>query len=210
MPGADPADRAPGSTGGGELLCVGAVVPHKGQDALVAALAAMAELDWRCRLVGATDLDPAFADRLRAMVEAAGIADRVSLTGPLAGAELDRAFRSADLLVVPSRIETYGMTIVEALARGVPVLAVDVGGVSEALGAVGGERPGVLVPPDDPAELAAALRRWLTSTPLRESLRAAAARRRETLGSWRSTAAEVDALLVALAAGEPVPAGVST
>ncbi len=78
------------------------------------------------------------------------------------GADLDRSYAAADLMVLASRAETYGMVVSEALARGLPVVAADVGGVTEALGhGADGLRPGLLVPPDDPAALGAALRAWL-------------------------------------------------
>ncbi len=90
--------------------------------------------------------------------------------GPLTGADLARSYGAADLLVLASRAETYGMVVTEALARGLPVVAAEVGGVPEALGhGADGIRPGLLVPPDDPAALGAALRAWL------ERRRAAAA-----------------------------------
>ena len=79
--------------------------------------------------------------------------------GPRTGPELDRAYAAADLLVLASHAETYGMVVTEALARGLPVLAAEVGGVTEALGhGDDGTRPGLLVPPGDPAALGAALR----------------------------------------------------
>ena len=91
-----------------------------------------------------------------------GLDDRVRLTGPLTGAALDAAYAAADLLVVPSRAETYGMVVTEALARGIPVLASDAGGLPETLGRdPGGRVPGVLVQSGDAAALAAALRGWL-------------------------------------------------
>jgi glycosyltransferase involved in cell wall biosynthesis len=78
------------------------------------------------------------------------------------------------------------------------VIATDVGGVPEALGhAPGGERPGLLIPPDDPAALAAALRAWLTDPDLRDRLRAAARGRRETLPSWTETAHRLSEVLFA-------------
>ena len=82
--------------------------------------------------------------------------------GTRAGPELDRSYAGADLMVLASRAETYGMVITEALAHGLPVVVTEVGGVTEALG-YGSDlsRPGLLVPPDDPAALAAALRAWL-------------------------------------------------
>ena len=114
-----------------------------------------------------------------------GLRDRVRFPGPRTGAELDRAYAAADLLVLASHAETYGMVVTEALARGLPVLAADVGGVTEALGhGEDGTRPGLLVPPGDPAALGAALRRWLGDAELRARLRRAARERRASLRRW--------------------------
>ena len=89
--------------------------------------------------------------------------------GPRTGADLERSYAAADLLVLASRAETYGMVVTEALARGLPVVAAEVGGLTEALGhGADGIRPGLLVPPDDPAALGAALRAWLGDAELRE------------------------------------------
>jgi glycosyltransferase involved in cell wall biosynthesis len=114
----------------------------------------------------------------------------VHFQGPQAGADLDRSYAGADLMVLASRAETYGMVITEALAHGMPVVVTDVGGVTEALGYGSDEnRPGLLVAPDDPTALAAALRAWLTDAELRRRLRRAARTRRELLPSWSDTAA---------------------
>lgn len=187
VPGSDLADLSPGTPSGGELVCVGAITAGKGYDVLGAALAAVADLGWRCLCVGALDVEPGFVDDVRARARTCGIADRVRLPGPLTGQDLDALYAGGDLLVSASRAETYGMVVTEALARGLPVVATDVGGVSEALGHPGGGRPGLLVPPDDPAALAAALRRWLTDPELRDRLRSAALARRQTLPGWRQT-----------------------
>jgi glycosyltransferase involved in cell wall biosynthesis len=120
----------------------------------------------------------------------------VTFAGPRTGADLDRSYRAADLLVLASRAETYGMVVTEALARGVPVVATDVGGVTEALGhGSDGLRPGLLVPPDDPAALADALRSWLSDAELRERLRQAARKRRDSLPTWSATASALAEVL---------------
>ncbi|MFU8871686.1 glycosyltransferase family 4 protein [Micromonospora sp. SL4-19] len=195
-PGVDLAPAASGSPAGTRLLCVAAVTPLKGHDVLADALATLADLPWTCDCVGALTRDPAFVDRLRRQLAAAGLTDRVRLPGPRAAATLGAAYAAADLLVLPSRRETYGMVVTEALARGVPVLGSETGGLPEALGhAPDGSRPGLLVPSDDPGALAGALRSWLTRPDLRDRLRRAARQRRETLTGWTVTATQVAAAL---------------
>jgi glycosyltransferase involved in cell wall biosynthesis len=191
-PGADPAELARGTPAGEELLCVAEVTAHKGQDVLLDALATIADLPWRCACVGGLDRDPAFAERVRGHA----LGDRVSFPGPRIGRELDRSYAGADLLVLASRAEAYGMVVVEALARGLPVVATAVGGVAEALGhGADGARPGLVVAPDDPAALGAALRSWLGDADLRARLRRAARERRESLPRWSATTSVVDGVL---------------
>ncbi|MDI1462223.1 glycosyltransferase family 4 protein [Catellatospora sp. KI3] len=201
-PGVDAAAPVPGSPAGNRLLCLAAVAPHKGQDILLGALTGLADRDWRCRCVGPTDRDPRFVRLLREA--AAPLADRFALVGPQTGAALDRTWAATDLLVLPTRGESYGMVVTEALARGIPVLATEVQGLPEALGrAPDGSLPGLLVPPADPAALAAALRRWLTEPDLRADLRRAALARRGTLTGWDRTTAALGGVLASLIADRP-------
>ena len=209
-PGVDPARLAPGSAAGASLLCVAALTPDKGQDLLLDALAMATDLSWRCTCVGSLVRDPAFADGVRRRARHTGLRDRVSFAGPCTGRELDRAYAAADLLVLPSHAETYGMVVTEALSRGLPVIATDVGGVSEALGhGDDGARPGLLVPPGDPVALAAALRAWLEDAGLRDRLRLAARERRRKLRPWRATASAVASVLAGVADGVGGFAGVT-
>jgi glycosyltransferase involved in cell wall biosynthesis len=187
-PGVDRAPLAPGSDAGTELLCVAAVTPHKGHDLLTQALATVADLPWSCVCVGALRRDPGFVDRLRRQARGYGLDGRVCFVGPRTGDELDAAYAAADLLVLASRGETYGMVVTEALARGIPVLTTAGNGLPEALGrAPDGSVPGMLVEPEDPAALAGALRRWLSDTDLRQQLRRSALGRRTTLTGWAGT-----------------------
>jgi glycosyltransferase involved in cell wall biosynthesis len=189
-PGVGAADAAMGSEAGRAMLCVASVTPDKGHGVLLDALQMLFDLTWQCVCVGRLDRTPAFVQLLRRTSRDAGLDDRVHFQGPQAGADLNRSYASADLMVLASRAETYGMVITEALAHGVPVVVTEVGGVTEALGyGSDGSRPGLLVPPDDPTALAAALRAWLTDAELRRRLRRAARARRELLHSWSDTAA---------------------
>ena len=200
-PGVDPAPIAAGSSDGASLLNVGAVTPGKGHDLLVAALARAADLPWQCVCVGSLTRSPAFVASLRQHIHHTGLTDRLLLVGPRTGEDLAGAYRGADALVVTSRAETYGMVVTEALAHGLPSLAYDVGGVSEALGrGAGGEPPGVLVPAEDIEAYAQVVRRWLTDADLRRRLRTTAAERRAGLAGWDETVVRVARVLEAVAA----------
>jgi glycosyltransferase involved in cell wall biosynthesis len=191
-PGVDLAELAPGTDTAGALLSVAAVIPAKGHDVLLDALAQLAGLRWQCLCIGSLERDPIFVERLRRRVVAGGMAHRVRFLGPQAGADLAGSYNAADVLVLPSRMETYGMVVVEALARGLPVVAANVGGVPEALGhGAYGTRPGLLIPPDDPAALRDALRAWLEDADLRRRLRRAARERRQSLADWSTTTSAV-------------------
>ena len=197
-PAVEVADIAPGTAAGGTLLCVAAVTFAKGHDVLLDALATMSDLSWQCVCVGSLDREPAFVESLQLRLLDAGLGDRVSFLGPRTGADLDRSYAAADLTVLASRAETYGMVVTEALARGLPVVASDVGGLTEALGhSADGTRPGRLVPPNDPGALGAALRAWLVDAKLRERLRRAARERRESLSGWSTTTSAIESVLTA-------------
>ena len=91
-------------------------------------------------------------------------------------------------------------------AHGVPVIAAAVGGLPEALGSTaGGTRPGQLIPPGDPAALAAALADWLGDERHRHRLRAAARQRRSTLRGWEQTTQEIANALTGYGHSKPVP-----
>ncbi|MEU6505978.1 glycosyltransferase family 4 protein [Streptomyces sp. NPDC046942] len=195
-PGADIAPLAPGTDGVSRLLCVASVTPRKGQHRLVAALAAVRDLPWTCECVGGLGHDPEYVTRLRALIARHGLTDRLHLTGPRSGAALDATYAAADLMVLTSYAETYGMAVTEALARGIPVLATDVGGLPEAVGrAPDGGVPGILVPPEDPGALAAELRGWFGEPDVRRRLKAAARARRAALDGWATTARSLATVL---------------
>ena len=201
-PGADPAPVGRPDPAGTRLLCVAAVTRAKGLDVLLGALArltsdpGLADSPWCCICVGSLEVDAGFARDLRRDIADRGLSDRMRLAGPAAGPRLDHWYASADLLVLPSRAETWGLVVTEALARALPVLASRVGGVPEALGrAADGQRPGLLVPAGDPLALTEELRHWLTDSALRDRLRRAATDRRNALPGWQHSAGRLaDAL----------------
>jgi hypothetical protein len=196
QPGSEEAEPAIGTPHGGALLCVGVVAPHKGQDTLIEALANLGlRGEWTCTIAGSLSADPAFARRLARRADEAGIGDRIDLAGVLDGRELDRAYRRADLLVAPSRIESYGMAIADALRRGIPVVASSVGGIPQT---VAPSRAAVLVEPGEPGELSDALRRWMVDPGLRARLTEEARSARSLLPRWSGTVDRIAQTLVSI------------
>jgi glycosyltransferase involved in cell wall biosynthesis len=202
VPGVTPAPVAPGSSEAGgqpRFLTVAALTPTKDQLTLVRALGQLADLPWTADLIGSDRTDPGYADRLRAEITAAGLADRITVAGALVGRDLDQRWDAADLLVLPSRTETYGLVVVEALARGIPAVVTQGTGAVEALqqgvATQSAATPGTAVPPGDQTSLATVLRSWLTEPTLRRAWRQAALARRDTLPGWRQTAEAVLAYL---------------
>jgi glycosyltransferase involved in cell wall biosynthesis len=186
-PGAEPAMVSSGSNPP-LLVHVSAVLPHKDQLGLVAALARLTDLPWQVRLAGSLNRDPDYAAAVIAAVHAAGLTARIQLPGVM---DRDTAWSGADLALLPSLVESFGLVVTEALARGIPVI-VSEGGPAEALGVTeGGDRPGAIVRPGDPDALARILRRWLTDGEFRERLRSHALYRRERLTGWDVTARQV-------------------
>jgi glycosyltransferase involved in cell wall biosynthesis len=183
---------------GGELpslLAVGAVVPRKGYDVLVAALATLKDLPWRLTIAGDRGRDRAAAARLDADIAALGLEGRVSVTGAVADEHLDELYNNADIFVLPSRFEGYGMAFAEAIAHGLPV-------IGTAAGALPGTVPsgaGLLVPPDDVSALAGALRRLIEDPSERRRLSAAAEAAARHLPTWEDAARAFACVIEAVA-----------
>jgi D-inositol-3-phosphate glycosyltransferase len=179
------------------ILTVGRLVERKGYEDLIRALPAVpgAELV----IVGGPpdgplDRDP-YACKLRALAERCGVADRVRLAGAVAAADMPRWYRSADLLAAAPWYEPFGLTPLEAMACGVPVVASAVGGLTDTV--VDGVT-GDLVPSRDPRALGSALRRLVTDEVRRFSYSAAAVDRATHSYSWRHVATRLAAVYAAV------------
>ena len=168
------------------ILCLAQLSPRKAQHHLVQALASLPGTGWHCQLAGSTERHPDYADQVREHIDTLGLADRVQLTGELSGQALDRAYREADLFVLPSLYEGYGMVIDEALAYGLPVISSDGGAL-----AVTANRPGCLTyPAGDVERLAGLLCDHMAQPRLREQQVRAARESARQLRSWRQAASE--------------------
>ncbi|MGO4191984.1 glycosyltransferase [Arthrobacter sp. YAF17] len=211
LPGTDSAALALGSEPP-HLLAVAALLPNKDQSLLLAALSALTDLPWTASLIGSDTADPAYAAKLRDAVTRLGLEGRVRIPGELRGGALEAEWAAADLSLLISQAETFGLVVTESIARGVPVVVRAGTGAVEALAA--GTPPPTPTPtlsttptPEhgtapplpgtavalgtDPAPLAEVLRRWLSNPSLRTRWRAAALDARDRLPGWDATARTV-------------------
>jgi len=181
-PGNDPSPRARGSRDIGvpHLLSVGAVVPRKGFDVLVAALVTLVGLPWRLTIAGDLTRDPASAAKLCSEIARHGLADRIAVLGAVSPERLATLYDAADLFVLASYFEGYGMAFSEALAHGLPVIGTKTGAIAETVP----NEAGLLVTPGNSAELAGALHRVLTDTGLRLRLAEGAFAAAQYLPTW--------------------------
>ncbi len=199
-PGTAPASPAGGPPAGDppQLLCVGSVIPRKGQDVLVRALARLRHLAWRCDCVGSLRRDAEYAGAVQTQARACGLVDRVRFVGDCDAATLDGFYSASSLFVLPSYYEGYGMVLTEALARGLPVVSTTGGAIP---GTVSPDAA-LLVPPGDDRALADTLTPLLadidpgSSRRRRAALATAARRHAATLPDWdEATGAFADAIL---------------
>jgi glycosyltransferase involved in cell wall biosynthesis len=198
-PGTDRAPLARGSRGEPpQLLCVAALVPRKGHGVLLQALASMPSRQWHLTCVGSLERHRGMADQLRALACAAGLDRLVEFAGEADATTLPGYYDSADVFVLPTLYEGYGMAVAEALARGLPVVSTHTGAIAELVG----DEAGIVVPPGDVAALSAALSQVAcgpASAGVREKLAQGARRVRERLPTWDDAANRMDALLCRVA-----------
>jgi glycosyltransferase involved in cell wall biosynthesis len=193
LPGTERAPLARGSGGPGcAMLCVASLTPRKGHLVLLEALGRLADLDWRLTCVGSAERDPACADGIREAIGRLGLGRRVQLVGERDEAALSPFYDAADLFVLASHHEGYGMVLADALARGLPVVSTTAGAIPDTVPS----SAGLLVPPGDPGALAGALRMAIAEPVLRARLAEGARQAREHLPGWadavRAFAAELD------------------
>lgn len=187
--------RAPLARGSGRaplrLLSVATLNPIKGHETLLETLAPVAHRDWHLTCAGSLTRHPPTTALVRAAIHRLGLDDRVTLAGELEASQLDEYYDRADVFVLATRQETYGMAVAEALARGLPVVSTRTGAIPELVGT----DAGLLAAPGDAAAFAAVLGRVMADDALRTRLADGARRMRHRLPDWEHAADAMAAVL---------------
>lgn len=195
-PGSDPALMSQGSQDGVvRLLSVGAIVPRKGFDVLISALATLTDLSWRLTIAGDRTRDRNAAARLDADIARHALGDRIAAPGAVSPQRLAALYAEADVFVLASHFEGYGMAYAEAVAHGLPVIGTSAGAIPDTVP----PDAGLLVDPGDSFALAKALRRVIGDAGLRRRLASAARAAAPQLPTWRHSAEIFARALEALA-----------
>ena len=181
------------------LLCVATLIPRKGHRVLVAALARIRDLDWQLLCLGSLDRDPRTVRAIRRRISQARLGRRITLAGEQPPRVIMRAYRAADIFVLPSFHEGYGMAFAEAMAYGLPIVATAAGAIPETVP----RAAGLLVPPGDAAALARALRRVIAKPALAAGLAAGSRAAGARLPDWRQATERWQQALDLLAALPP-------
>jgi glycosyltransferase involved in cell wall biosynthesis len=181
-PGTAPAQRASGSTGGRvHMLAVGSIVPRKGYPVLIEALKGLPS-GWWLTIAGGPR-DDAEVARVHEAVATSGVSPRIEFVGAVDDATLDTLYASADLFVMPSLFEGYGMVLAEAMARGLPIVCTTGGAAAETVP----DDAALKVPPGDYAALRKALSHAITEPDLRQRLSDASWAAGQRLPRWDDT-----------------------
>ena len=182
LPGSDPISFAACDGDPIRLLTVASLIPRKGHDVLIHALAQLNQLDWEAYFIGSSKFEKNWASSLKQQVDNLNLTQRITFVESVEN--IRREYQQADVFVLPSLYEGYGMVFAEALAAGLPVIGAKAGAVPDVVP----QNAGILVPPGDSDSLAAALKEILTNKQLRKKLQFGAQRVSANLPSWKESA----------------------
>ena len=165
-----------------QLLTCASLTKRKGHDVLIESLKCLKHQHWEARFVGDESLDPAWASALKERIKSSGLNDRIELVGTVKNLTIE--YQKADVFVLPSRFEGYGMVLSEALAHGLPIISTDAGAIPEVVP----KSAGILVSPGDHLALAAAMQKIIVDRDLRKKMQLNAQTIAHDLPSWKNCA----------------------
>jgi glycosyltransferase involved in cell wall biosynthesis len=182
------------------ILTVASMVPDKGPIEMLRALEALLDQDWTWEIIGDMQLDPAFAEEFLGRVSRSPVRDRVVLRGALPPQEVEAAYDRSDVFALPSRFETCSMVMMEAMARGLPLVAYRVGALPDLL-----PEPSrrMLAEPGDTSGLIRTLRLFLTDGQSRYSYGEANRAASERFLSWEQCGQSLADLLSRVSLRKP-------
>ena len=181
-PGTDPAPRARGAS-----MRTIEDLERKGYDLLIAALTSFRGGAWKLTIAGADDLDIGYSAMIKSQIADAGLSSHIELLGPAASAELAGLYDRADVFVIPSRYEGYGMVMTEALARGLAIICTTGVPAADAVA----EGSVFKVEAGDVQALTAAIGKALEHEGWRQGLADAAWSAARTLPTWNDASARI-------------------
>ncbi|MCL4767585.1 MAG: glycosyltransferase family 4 protein [Hyphomicrobiaceae bacterium] len=191
VPGTEPAARAHGTGQPLQLLSVGSITPRKGFAVLVEALAPLASLDWRLTIAGPLDRDEGTVAALSTAISSHRLGARIELPGALDRQQLGRLYAAADVFVLPSLFEGFGMVLTEAMARGLPIVCTTGGAAAE----TAPDAAALKVAPGAVEPLSDALRQMIADADLRRRLSGASWQAGQHLPGWEETAKAIAAAI---------------
>ena len=178
LPGTDRYSFAKCNGSPTRLLTCASLTKRKGHDVLIEALSRIDSLDWQARFVGDETLDPTWACELKNRAEVRGVSDQIEFVGAVAN--ISSEYQNADIFVLPSKFEGYGMVLSEAIAHGLPIVSTRAGAIPEVVP----ESAGILVNAEDHSALAEALKKLILDNDLRNKMQLGAQKAALTLPSW--------------------------
>ncbi len=201
IPGTEPASRAKGSgRGAPHMLCVGTISPRKAYTVLAEALGGLKDFAWTLDIAGETDRVEGEYDRVLEALSRFGIADRVRFIGVLDKPALDAAYAGADLFLMPSLYEGYGMVLAEAMARGLPIVCTTGGAAAQTVP----DGAGLKVPPGDAVALRDAIARLIQDPALRSRIADASWQAGQSLPTWADAAGVIAGAIQRVSAGRAI------
>jgi glycosyltransferase involved in cell wall biosynthesis len=176
------------------LLSVGSIIPRKGFHHLIAALGPLVDLSWTLSIAGDTSRNAAAYERLMMDLKHFHLEDRVEVLGAVSNDELENQYAKADIFVLPSLFEGYGMAYAEAMAHGLPIIATTAGAIPDTVP----QEAGLLVKPGDIPALTAALKALIQDAPYRARLGCGALKEASQKPTWEHAVQQFAAVLTPL------------